>query len=151
MGLDMYLERKTYVQSFRDDEKYQVTVTKNGKPTSIDPDQVTYITEEVGYWRKANHIHKWFVDHVQKGVDDCGDYYVSEDNLRELLTLCKTVLDNPTKQTKELLPTSSGFFFGSTEYDEGYLQDLENTVLILEKCLSLPKEDRSTFYYSSSW
>jgi hypothetical protein len=151
MGLDMYLERKTYVQSFRDDEKYQVTVTKNGKPTSIDPDRVTYITEEVGYWRKANHIHKWFVNHVQEGNDDCGTYYVSEDKMRELLTLCKTVLDNPTKQTKELLPTSSGFFFGSTEYDEGYLQDLENTVSILEKCLSLPKEDRSTFYYHSSW
>lgn len=146
----MYLERKTYVQSFRDDEKYQVTVTKNGKPTSIDPG-VTYITEEVGYWRKANHIHKWFVNHVQEGNDDCGTYYVSEDKMRELLTLCKTVLDNPTKQTKELLPTSSGFFFGSTEYDEGYLQDLENTVSILEKCLSLPKEDRSTFYYHSSW
>jgi hypothetical protein len=151
MGLDMYLERKTYVQSFRDDEKYQVTVTKNGKPTSIDLDRVTYITEEVGYWRKANHIHKWFVNHVQEGNDDCGTYYVSEDKMRELLTLCKTVLDNPTKQTKELLPTSSGFFFGSTEYDEGYLQDLENTVFILEKCLSLPKEDRSTFYYHSSW
>lgn len=21
---------------------------------------------EVGYWRKANHIHKWFVDNVQE-------------------------------------------------------------------------------------
>jgi hypothetical protein len=24
----------------------------------------------VGYWRKANAIHRWFVEHVQDGNDD---------------------------------------------------------------------------------
>ena len=28
--------------------------------------------EEVGYWRKANAIHGWFVRNVQNGKDDCG-------------------------------------------------------------------------------
>lgn len=28
------------------------------------------IWQEIGYWRKANHIHKWFVDKVQGGDDD---------------------------------------------------------------------------------
>ena len=29
------------------------------------------IIEQVGYWRKANQIHNWFVENVQDGEDDC--------------------------------------------------------------------------------
>ena len=47
----------------------------------------------VCYWRKANHIHKWFVDHVQGGDDDCKRYSVSLNQLSELKDACKTVLD----------------------------------------------------------
>lgn len=52
-----------------------------------------YIMEEIGYWRKANQIHKWFVDNVQDGVDDC-DYHheVTKEKLEKLLDTCKTVL-----------------------------------------------------------
>jgi hypothetical protein len=51
---------------------------------------------------------------------------------------------------KELLPTKSGFFFGGTDYDEYYLQDLEYTRDVLTKVLA---EDNShgDFYYQSSW
>jgi hypothetical protein len=48
----------------------------------------------------------------------------------------------------ELLPTQSGFFFGSTDYDEGYYQDIEDTVKILQEALSDPSGD---YYYDSSW
>lgn len=47
-----------------------------------------------------------------------------------------------------LLPTESGFFFGSTEYDQWYLRDIEETVDILEKCLADTSGD---YYYRSSW
>lgn len=52
------------------------------------------IHEEVGYWRKANQIHQWFVDNVQDGVDDC-NYHdeVTKEKLEELLDICKEVLD----------------------------------------------------------
>lgn len=50
---------------------------------------------------------------------------------------------------EELLPTRGGFFFGSTAYDEYYMQDIENTVAQLEKALAMPGE--WDFYYSSSW
>lgn len=49
------------------------------------------IYKEVACWRKANAIHKWFVDNIQDGNDDCGVYEVSEEQLRELLELCKIV------------------------------------------------------------
>lgn len=54
-----------------------------------------HIMEEVGYWRKANHIHNWFVEHIQDGVDDC-DYHreVRKEDLEELLDICQKVLDS---------------------------------------------------------
>jgi hypothetical protein len=77
MGLDMYLHKRTYVKNWshmRPEELHQVTVKKNNKVVpvnQIDPANVAYIVQEAGYWRKANAIHRWFVDNVQDGNDDC--------------------------------------------------------------------------------
>ena len=138
MGLDMYLYRKTYVQNWdHNTDKYQVTVTKNGQPTSINPERTVYVIEEAAYWRKANSIHKWFVDNVQSGKDDCGEYYVSLKNMEELLKACV-----------------SGCFFGGTEYDDNYLYALSHTVEILKATIASYDSDEkgnSSYYYHSSW
>lgn len=60
--------------------------------------------EPVGYWRKTNHIHNWFVQNVQNGEDDCDTYIVSREKLIELRDACQQVLDiakmkNGTLQT----------------------------------------------------
>lgn len=47
--------------------------------------------KEIAYWRKANMIHKWFVDNVQKGNDDCKEYKITKEHLEELLKLSKEV------------------------------------------------------------
>jgi hypothetical protein len=106
------------------------------------------IEMKVGQWRKANEIHQYFVDNCQGGEDDCRLSYVSRDKVTELLDLCKQVLADHSK-AEELLPTQQGFFFGSTEYGEWYFSDLEDTVSILENCLSMG--DDWEFYYQSSW
>lgn len=149
MGLDMYLLRKTYVKNWGD-EKWQVNVTREGKPTHIDSKRISYIEEEFGYWRKANHIHKWFVDNVQNKVDDCETYYVSRDQLSELAEVCRQVLNDP-QTASQLLPTANGFFFGSTEYDEYYMNDVQDTLKICEEALNSPKDNSFSFYYHSSW
>lgn len=53
------------------------------------------IMEQVGYWRKSNQIHNWFVNHVQNGEDDC-EYHneCTREILEELLDTCKTVLES---------------------------------------------------------
>jgi hypothetical protein len=150
MGLDMYLSKKTYVKQWEfqsPEEQYEVVVTKGGKRIdSIKANRVKYIEEEVGYWRKANQIHSWFVDNVQDGVDDCGEYCVNYDTLSKLLDLCKKV-QNDHSLAESLLPVTSGFFFGSTNYDEWYFEQIKNTIEILEDALS----EGNYFYYSSSW
>lgn len=140
------------------------------------------IFENIGYWRKANHIHNWFVEHVQNGIDDC-EYHneVTKEILEELLKTCQTVLDNSelingkiengariengkwvpimedgkyikdSSVAEELLPTQSGFFFGSTDYDEWYLNDIKETIKICKNALATTDFDKQAIYYCSSW
>lgn len=139
------------------------------------------IFEQIGYWRKANHIHKWFVDNIQDGVDECDTYEVTKEQLEDLLSVCKKVLDNSklvkgkivngqkyengkmvniyqdgeyiedSSVAKELLPTTSGFFFGGTDYDEWYYRDIENTVNIIENVLRTTDFEHEIVMYCSSW
>ena len=104
---------------------------------------------QVAYWRKANQIHKWFVDHVQNGKDDCGDYYVSREQLQLLLDTCKIVLIDK-EEASQLLPVQEGFFFGSYEYNEYYFSDIQDTIEQLEKVLTEYPEEWA-FKYQSSW
>lgn len=158
MGLDMYLHKKTYVKNWDHmalEERHEITVLKDGKPAShIDPKRICYIIEEVGYWRKANAIHKWFVDNVQNGVDECQESYLELDKLIELKGLCEQVLANHELAPK-LLPSQSGFFFDTTDYDDWYFKDLENTVEIVNALQQEiePKKGylQGDLYYRSSW
>lgn len=96
MGLDMFAYRKAYVKPWDHqsaDERYSVQIARGGKPVpGIQSDRISRIEEEVMYWRKANHIHAWFVDNVQDGIDNCADYYVGSEQLRKLLAICEKVI-----------------------------------------------------------
>ena len=105
---------------------------------------------EVAYWRKANHIHRWFVDNVQNGIDDCGEYKVTKEQLIQLRDECNQVLNN-SSLAESLLPTFPGFFFGGTEYNDGYMYDLRNTVQIIDEILENKSYCLDDLYYSSSW
>jgi hypothetical protein len=154
MGLDMYLTRESY---FGKGKIKEISFVTNHKPfyneevtKIIKSDKIAKIEEEVGYWRKANAIHKWFVDNVQGGIDECEKSWVNVDQLKELLNVVQVVLDNPNK-AQELLPTQAGFFFGETEYDEYYIQDLKDTKQIIEEILQEDPEGKGTYFYQSSW
>jgi hypothetical protein len=141
MGLDMGLVKKTYLTK---ELKDRIRII--GKPV-IDIDKALEISESFGYWRKANHIHSWFVNNIQDGYDDCKEYEIDKSDLKKLLDVVNNVI-NDHSLAEELLPTASGFFFGNTDYDEYYFKSLEYTKDILEKALACEDSD---FYYHSSW
>lgn len=156
MGLDMYLSKKTYIgNNYRDEnERIKIITPKVDNSlfpikTEIKEERIVNIEERVGYWRKANQIHKWFVENIQNGEDDCREYYVDKSQLKQLFDICKEVLENKEniEKVKELLPIQKGFFFGSYDYDEYYFEDIENTIKIIEPLL----EEEGKFYYQSSW
>lgn len=169
MGLDMYLSAR--VSSYKgfdpDGQKahapFAAAAEQLGLPKLCDNLDSITIEREVGYWRKANQIHKWFVDTVQGGRDECQESSVSLEQLQDLHRRCVAVRDGtklevgmvkngwkwePGKEkvtivevgdvivnpelAQELLPTGSGFFFGSTDYDQWYMRDIIDTITILE-------------------
>lgn len=183
MGLDMYLYKRRYVKNWEHNKgvnEWNITVKHNGKLLKDDM-PVSYVVYDAGYWRKANQIHKWFIDNCANGDGDQTTMYVGYEQLKELRELCKQVLavaktkegkvvngqhydketdswvnnyedgitiTNP-EEVAEILPTESGFFFGSTEYDQWYLQDIKETIEILDKALD-DNED-CDFEYHASW
>jgi hypothetical protein len=109
-----------------------------------------YVEVCVGYWRKANAIHKWFCD-LDGGRDECQNIYVTEDNLRTLRALCQSVLLEPSI-AEQILPPQSGFFFGSTDIDEWYMQDLKSTIEIIDNVIDrLTPDGYPEFWYRASW
>lgn len=158
MGLDMYLSKKTYVQRWDHtpaDKQFSVEVKQGTTPfAAIKPERVSYVLEQVAYWRKANAIHHWFVINTQGGVDACDESYVAREQLETLRDLCRRILNAPAiarhAVALELLPPASGFFFGSTDVDEGYYEDLVYTAETLDALLAEPA-DTGTFTYKASW
>lgn len=152
MGLDSYLHAEKYISGWSvsgDTTEYQaITALLGVSSTNACP--ALEVTLRVAYWRKANQIHRWFVEKVQDGEDDCKPHYVSREKLEELRNECQVVLDNPDR-AQAILPTESGFFFGSTEYDEDYLQDLRDTVEQLDAVLHNEHLNAFDLYYRSSW
>jgi hypothetical protein len=148
MGLDMYLTAKRYVSDYNDKDKVLSTELMRHFPELTETQTIQEVAVRVGYWRKANAIHKWFVTNVQEGEDDCGSYTVSRPKLVELKERCERVA-GWRELAAEQLPTAGGFFFGGTGYDEYYFQDIENTIKIIDACLQLP--DTWDVEYHSSW
>lgn len=182
MGLDMYLYKRRYVKNWEHnpDKKWSITVKKNGKLIE-DTTPISYVVHDAGYWRKANQIHKWFIDNCADGDGDRTTMYVAPEQLIELRDLCKKVVATAVikagkvvngqsynkdtgswennyengltivnaEEIAELLPTESGFFFGSTEYDQWYLADVKETIEIIDKALE--HTDDCDFEYHASW
>ena len=109
------------------------------------------IVEKVAYWRKANAIHKWFVDNVQDGEDDCKAHReLTKSDLLTLRDLAHEVYTNPDL-AEDLLPTQSGFFFGNTSYGEWYMEDIKNTIEQIDNILASTDFNTEALYYVSSW
>ena len=165
MGLDMYLSARKHIAKVdwkkldHDSEtkysdatfpQWHDVVNAAGVASIVDVESIygVDISVNVAYWRKANSIHKWFVDNVQGGEDNCSEYYVSKDKLTELLDTCKQAV---SLKDPSLLPPQAGFFFGGTDIDEGYWLDIKDTIEQLTRLVNMPDFDNLSFYYQSSW
>lgn len=193
MGLDMYIHKT--VHKYGDSNNIDdLTYDKFGRTNSYD------LTTTVGYWRKANAIHRYFVKNFGDGVDESQDMYITTDDLKNLIGVCENVIkvfigkklvlnktpentegvadevtitedwlkdnweklfsydlaealtEDEVKSIADILPTQSGFFFGSTDYDVGYLYDIVKTVYMLDDIIANDKpEEYAQYTYYGSW
>ena len=120
------------------------------------------IFEDIGYWRKANAIHNFLVQECQGGVDDCQLSIVKKTHLKDLLKRCKKAISvkdiylndgilEDGEGIEEYLPTTSGFFFGGTEFNEWFFNDVEETIELVEKVLKETDFKTQLICYRASW
>lgn len=158
MGLDMYLTGERFLWTFPEDGPDAKLAEAIGAlfpelSTGLDPKDrmnIKTVRCELMYWRKANAIHKWFVDNCQDGVDECNETYVGREKLQELVTVCEEVLADHSKASS-LLPTQGGFFFGDTSYDDWYFKDVQATADRLKAIVENKELESWDIYYRSSW
>ena len=164
MGLDMYLSVRKYVNrldfeskpiegsGFPDNPQFHSLVESLDMTEFVERDDHAgaHVEIPVAYWRKANAIHKWFVDTRADGEDNCQPIGVSIDHLEELVGLCKEVLDDKSK-AEELLPTEGGFFFGDTAYDDWYFEGIEYTHKRLSEVVELMRRTNDKGYHDVDW
>jgi len=194
MGLDMYLYAERYVSKLgylNPDEPamYELITKTIGSDTLPNPELGSITIKQcVGYWRKANAIHGWFIKELANGVDECQDIYVPKEAIIKLRDNCVSALANrhnaktneqsdyvikiddsidpkeaitkiidsmakEANNTKtiadEPLAPTAGFFFGSTEKDEWYYEQLEYTIELINSLLA--HGDKYEYYYRASW
>ena len=167
MGLDMYLSAKHYVPRWDYADTKRTERPEFAEAVKGLGDMAKYLgdsalgletTFTVMYWRKANAIHNWFVQNVQDGDDNCAEHYVPVEQLKELRDLCDKLISYNFEPAivQEFLPPTAGFFFGSTEVDEWYKEDIIRTRDRLTEVIAMADEDAAngkyvTFSYRSSW
>lgn len=107
----------------------------------------------VGYWRKANSIHGYFVNEHAGGEDRCQPIEVSAEDLRALLGKVKAAkaYAERNREIPEGLPGQAGFFFGATDDVDWYLNDMQETIDQLEPLVSAEDADEYTYVYQASW
>ena len=157
MGLDMYLVKRK----------------KGDKREYWDFDN------EMIYWRKVNAVHRYLCDNGIE-IEEEIIYKETKETLENLLSICKEVIEKAIVDYKgeridinkienentfewheakvinedeiaALLPTCSGFFYGSLAYDGWYLYDIKKTIEQLEEVIPTIDFDNEEVYYLASW
>lgn len=104
----------------------------------------------IGYFRKVNFLVKYF-GNLGFDIENQTPFYISKENIEDLIKRCEEVLEDHSK-ARELLPTMSGFFFGSTDYNEYYFEDVKEVLKYCKEKL-LPMfdnlDDKESIYFST--
>lgn len=108
------------------------------------------VERELGYFRKVNFLVKYFTD-LGFDVEHQIPFEITIEDIEVLLKRCKQVLKDH-KLAPTLLPTMEGFFFGNTDYDEYYYQDIKEVRNFIEKDL-IPEmkklKDNESIYFET--
>lgn len=171
----MVLLRKQYANPDLEGKTIKVG-TEGGDGIVIRPLRPTVLTEEMGRWDNADHIHNWFVRHVRGGKNEPGEVMVTRAQLCKLLEDTREVVKRSylipsrsffgrklgkggadenadgtvivdTSSARKLLPVS-GRYFGR-KYDDQYMYDLHHTINLLIE--SLDASPDAYYSYQASW
>lgn len=161
MGLDMYLiKRKKDL--------------KNNKYWEFDKEEIYWRKANAihkffcdnGEEIESQVIYKISKENLQELLDKCNEVLekviIKEGKIQNGSTYnsekgeWEPILENGEyivneEEIANILPTTSGFFFGSTNYDKYYLEDIKYTKEKIENLLNYMDFDEEECYYLASW
>ena len=108
---------------------------------------------QIGYFRKFNALHSYIVKTFADGIDNCQDIILYKEDVEQIKKVLDDVLNahQQVEKAKELLPTQSGFFFGGTDYDEFYFEDVKDAADLMQNFLDNFDFDKYQLVYQASW
>lgn len=102
----------------------------------------------IGYFSKHHSIHKWFVNNIQNGVDDCGRYEIQLKDIENLKELCEEILSHVTKEKRE---PKFCIDFNGEQHEiwqlDNYTVDEEGKNIIDEKLPSYDMDYSDDYFY----
>ena len=98
------------------------------------------------YFRKVNFIFRYF----EKKMFDQSFAFVDTDDVDDLIYRCEQVLKDHSKADK-LLATRDGCFFGSTNYDDWFFEDVRDCLKQMKHFRKGLDKDGVTAYVIFSW
>ena len=154
MGLDMYLYKEKSEESFEIAYWRKANAIhawferncangelENCQDYNVSKDDLIKLMKDCQTVLKSSKL-------VEKEVP-VRQYDFDKEDYVEIKKIMK-VLDDPSI-AEELLPTQSGFFFGSIIYGEDYVEDLENTVKQITEILENTDFDEWDIVYHAWW
>ena len=106
---------------------------------------------DVAYFRKVNFLLPYF-----NYEENCSEIVIDKCEVEELIEDCERVLaakdaDEAESVADELLPTEEGFFFGNTDYDECYFNDVREVADKFTEILDTFDFDENELVMSCWW
>lgn len=102
---------------------------------------------DAAYFRKVNSIYAYFADRLDD--ETC---VVTKADIIDIMNKATEVLSEHDEETSmKLLPTQGGFFFGSTDYDDWYYEDMITILKEFGKLLKDWTDDNDIVFVHMSW
>lgn len=112
----------------------------------LDKQLLDYYPMYQAYFRKVNFLYQYFRNDMEN--EWC---LVGKEKIENLIELCEQVIKHKGDEdfANQYLPTTSGFFFGSTDYDDWYFADVKDCLTQMKKLnKSLNQDDLVMWEFS---
>ena len=129
MGLDSTIYARKCLYNTDRDALRELLLTL--LPSSMRLDNMYYgsdICIPVCSWRKYDFLHRWFVNNVQGGEDDCRRYQVSHYELLSLYNECQRLVNQRNSQAAMASDLSLDCGGDAGLYDDEYWDTLQGIV-----------------------
>lgn len=137
MGLDIYF----YANEKADADNNRISALQMDAESDGDVDI------EVGYFRKVNALFAWVEDHVGT-IENCEKLPVTQ---AHLLALQRDLQALTPENCQAVFPTRAGFFFGPTDYDDGYWADVDDVKHWLDEMFDDFEFELFSLYFMAWW